>query len=1035
MALSKHLVLFRFVLKQLGYADFDALREEHHDRRTGYDTTGRSYYVQGLVGKSGSTIDERQLLSYDEHIREYEKKLRDHRAEPYLSFKYYQYFSLLFTEYFFDRLNGNAKTLLKDLNEYKSSTRDYSSIEDYQEHDLKKLAFWMATGSGKTLIMHCNYWQVQRYFKDWENIILITPNEGLSQQHYEELVKSRIPAKRYTGSEESLKCKEGEVLIIEITKLVKEKEGDGVSVDVDYFSESRNLILIDEGHKGQKSEEQTWKKLREHLARGKGSFIVEYSATFGQIITGTKTALLQEYGRSIIFDYSYRHFYADGYGKDFVVFNIDAKQNYSEVQTRLLLTASLMGFYEQLVLFEQHKEELRQYKIEKPLWVFVGSKVVGNGSSLTVADKESISDVTRIIKFFNQVLGSPAALQQDMDTILNERSELFNADGHDIFKGRFAYLQANRPVADAVLEKVFLGAGTLEAAEIKQADGEIGLKTKLGDNTFGVINIGDVAKYSKKLKEDTAGELEVTDDHFSKSLFRNISESSSTINILIGSKKFIEGWNSWRVSSMGLMNMGSGEGPQIIQLFGRGVRLKGKEFSLKREDENAPYHIKALQTISIFGLNASYMNSFLSNIEKEVPEYVEYPIEINYNQTSEWENKVVTFRTDVKHDFKDHLVWLERKQTIAERINIDLRTKISVAAGGFNSAWAENTETYNTALLQKYGGFVDYAALTVEAERYKMLRGYSNLIITSAAIQNIITQHGYSIFYSNEDFGIEQAVNGRIQEVAEYVVKDYINKFYSDQEKDHLTKNLTFGMLNRAEYPDVFPAENRIIIKAPKERRDEMDALVADIEKFHTEKVEEIPTIHFNSHLYSPLAVWKKGDKFQDIKTVPVKLNEGETRFVGHLKDYLASATEQLKGKDVYLLRNLSRNKGVGFFIESSSFYPDFILWVIDGNKQNIFFLDPKGIKMSMGNFTDDKIIFCSKLIGEISSSVQAKVKKESKELEVVLDAYILSVSKYADIKKQWGDEGASKKDFAANHVLFIEEDKEYLRTIFSKCS
>jgi len=34
--------------------------------------------------------------------------------------------------------------------------------------------------------------------------------------------------------------------------------------------------------------------------------------------------------------------------------------------------------------------------------------------------------------------------------------------------------------------------------------------------------------------------------------------------------------------------MGRDEGPQIIQLFGRGVRLKGKNYSLKRE-ENPDY--------------------------------------------------------------------------------------------------------------------------------------------------------------------------------------------------------------------------------------------------------------------------------------------------------------------------------------------------------------------------------------------------------------------------------------------------------------
>jgi len=39
------------------------------------------------------------------------------------------------------------------------------------------------------------------------------------------------------------------------------------------------------------------------------------------------------------------------------------------------------------------------------------------------------------------------------------------------------------------------------------------------------------------------------------------------LKILLGSKKFIEGWNSFRVSNMGLLNMGRTKGSQILQLF------------------------------------------------------------------------------------------------------------------------------------------------------------------------------------------------------------------------------------------------------------------------------------------------------------------------------------------------------------------------------------------------------------------------------------------------------------------------------------
>ena len=59
----------------------------------------------------------------------------------------------------------------------------------------------MATGSGKTLITHINYHQFFHYrLFSPDNIILITPNEGLSKQHFEELQKSDIPCKLYEGS-------------------------------------------------------------------------------------------------------------------------------------------------------------------------------------------------------------------------------------------------------------------------------------------------------------------------------------------------------------------------------------------------------------------------------------------------------------------------------------------------------------------------------------------------------------------------------------------------------------------------------------------------------------------------------------------------------------------------------------------------------------------------------------------------------------------------------------------------------------------
>lgn len=406
------------------------------------------------------------------------------------------------------------------------------------------------------------------------------------------------------------------VQVIEITKLVEEKRGGGVSVPVDAF-EGHNVIFVDEGHKG--SGGQAWRGYRDAL--GATGFTFEYSATFGQALTAARNDLLTaEYGKAVLFDYSYRYFYGDGYGKDFRILNL--KEQTREDQTETLLLGNLLSFYEQQRIFEEQADALRPYNLDKPLWVFVGSTV----NAVYSEDRQKRSGVLTVVRFLHHVRANRRGwVTNTIPKLLSGKTGLVTPEGQDLFLSRFRHLSdtglSPQALYDDILARLFhapAGCG-LHLVDIRGSSGELGLKAAGAEDYFGLIYIGDTGAF-KRLVEENAGEIALEDDALSGSLFEGINRPDSGVQLLIGAKKFMVGWNSWRVSNMGLLNIGRQEGSQIIQLSGRGVRLHGKGFSLKRSaavDGPHPAHVRLLETLNIFAVRANYMAQFRDYLERE----------------------------------------------------------------------------------------------------------------------------------------------------------------------------------------------------------------------------------------------------------------------------------------------------------------------------------------------------------------------------------------------------------------------------------
>ncbi|HRF40643.1 MAG TPA: hypothetical protein PK198_17745, partial [Saprospiraceae bacterium] len=109
----------------------------------------------------------------------------------------------------------------------------------------------------------------------------------------------------------------------------------------------------------------------------------------------------------------------------------------------------------------------------------------------------------------------------------------------------------------------------------------------------------------------------------------------------------------------------------------------------------------------------------------------------------------------------------------------------------------------------------------------------------------------------------------------------------------------------------------------------------------------DFSAFEFLQHLYKPL-LYIQDKKYREIvKIQPVALNIGEKRFVDDLRRYYESHPDFFENRKLFLLRNMSRS-GVGFF-DAGNFYPDFILWLIEGERQYVAFIDPKGLRQVEG--------------------------------------------------------------------------------------
>lgn len=1013
LLLQNRLILHRFMCREFGYDSLNDVLGRLKDAPSGLTPNGETEYAQALyLHPRLARVSPEQLSAYDANIVSHSRKL-NMTEEQGRGWKAYQYLALLFTERYLNRYFDDPDKLCADLNTAKAGDKYAATMPAYTTEDLRTIAFQSATGSGKTLLMHAHILQFRHYLGRaggrLNNIVLLTPNEQLSMQHERELQASGLRARLFSA--EAGADVFSPIEIIDLNKLAEKK---GIKrVAVQDFGDN-NLVLVDEGHLGASG--RVWRERRKELSRG--GFTFEYSATFNQVVSKKEPGLLNAYGKCLLFDYTYRQFHEDGYGKDYAISNLPGGME--DASSNMYLLGCLLTFYQQYRIWLDQGARLTSFNVTKPLWVFLGKTVTGSSK----ADQATRSDVVRILNFLAWMLANGEQARGMLDSLLTGQSGLPDERGEDYFSGWFDYLDGN-PKDDLyadVCETLCNGLGKLHVVYLTAGEGELHLRS--ADNpVFGVVNIGDSTALHKLLVAEGNPDIAIEREAgFAEKLFADVDQPNSPVNIVIGARRFIAGWNSWRVSTMGLMHVGVGEGPEIIQMFGRGVRLKGWNMSLKRHQRSGAElpdnsaELTELETLYIFGLRANYMQAFRNLMEKEgmrvEQDTVKLPVTWNFGKKLNL--KLIRIKDNQKFELSDRRPVLPGPDDPNRPVvTLNLYSRLqSVASSDMVSEPGFEEESVK---LEAHQTFFNTTRIYHRLLARKQQHNWHNLAIRHETVEQLLQRHDWYQLYlpgerlkSNNFQGVKE-----LEEIALELVTEYVNQFWRAQRRRWESEHIEVVTLSEDDSNNVKRYEVSTDVTQIQLIND-IHELRDNIREGHFHNLK-LGVIMAEVHAYQPLLYAAPDCK---VTVRPFALNMDERKVVERLKEMAESRDPCLQDKELYLIRNLSRGRGVSFF-DDFSYYPDFIVWLKDDRRQHIVFLDPKGLGR-YGSRERKKV----RLHHDIHE-IEQRVRNTDPDLR--LSAYVLSVTHAHKI-----DDGTRSADSWKDDGVYFLNDTDCLKLVIA---
>jgi hypothetical protein len=342
-------------------------------------------------------------------------------------------------------------------------------------------------------------------------------------------------------------------------------------------------------------------------------------------------------------------------------------------------------------------------------------------------------------------------------------------------------------------------------------------------------------------------------------------------------------------------------------------------------------------------------------------------------------------------------------------------------------AQAEGAQVQSVVLTESQLAFIDWDAMWLELEEYRRVRGLTHVVIDRGGLPELFAVQGwYELLLPTQQQTLSWENVAVWKRVVLELLKRYLEAFHKFYEQAFFEPRLELRELARddenlqvASY--LLSWETQLQTGADQVMQD-LDALEQEINTAQqailaSGQFAKLEATLAKPQLLKPLLHLKAGSK---LTVTPQPLNDSEFGFVRDLNTYLEIKPTLLQGAEVFLLRNKSKG-GIGFF-EAGAFYPDFILWVLKGGTQFVAFVEPHGLRNETPHTL--KMQFYTTIKG-----IEKRVNNGRTE-HIRLESFIVSPTAINELK--WGEGWKTMDEFAAHHVLFMQ-DAKYVERMFNK--